>query len=48
MRQTVRLPGGTIASQRKDCALSNEVRRGIILVQICEDCSDPRLLSERW
>jgi hypothetical protein len=37
MRQTVRFPFGTIARQREDCALSNEMRRGIILVQICED-----------
>jgi len=40
MRQTVRFPCGTIARQREDCALSNEMRRGIILVQICEDWSE--------
>jgi hypothetical protein len=40
IRQTVRFPCGTITRQREDYALSNEMRRGIILVQICEDWSE--------
>ena len=40
MRQTVRFPSGAIARQREDGALSNEMRRGMILVQICEEWSE--------
>jgi hypothetical protein len=36
-------PCGTILRQREDCALSNEMRRGIILVQICQDWSEASL-----
>jgi hypothetical protein len=37
MRQTVGFPVGSIGGQREDCARSDEVGRGLVLVQFCED-----------
>ena len=41
MRQTVRLPRGSIVGQREDRALySDEMRRGVVFVQVSKDvCS---------
>src|SRR5580704_9126316 len=40
MRQAVGFPGGSIGCQREDSALSDEVRRGVVLVQLREDWSE--------
>jgi hypothetical protein len=40
MREAVGFPCGAIAPQREDCALSDEMRRGVVLVQVCEDWSE--------
>ena len=40
MRQAVSLPSGLIAGQRDDGALTNEVHRRIVFVQVCENGSE--------
>jgi hypothetical protein len=37
MRKAVGFPSGSIGCQREDRALSDEVRRGVVLVQLRED-----------
>jgi hypothetical protein len=39
MRQAVGFPGGSVARQREDRALSDQVRSRVVLVQRCEDWS---------
>jgi len=40
MRATIRLPRGSIVGQPEDRALSDEVRRGVVLVQVRKDWSE--------
>jgi hypothetical protein len=40
MRQAVSFSGGPLGSEREDRALSDEVRSGVILVQVREDGSE--------
>jgi hypothetical protein len=40
MREAVSFAGGTIAGEREDCALSDEVRGRFVLVQFGEDRSE--------
>ena len=37
MREAVGFAGSSILSQREDCALSDEMRRSLVLVQFGED-----------
>jgi len=38
--EAVGFPGCSVARQRKDGALSDEVRSCVVLVQVCEDRSE--------
>jgi len=40
MRQAVCFPGGLVGRQREECALSNKVGCGVVLIQLCEHWSE--------
>ena len=40
MRQAIGFSGSSVGGQREDGALSDEVRRGFVLIQLCEDWSE--------
>jgi hypothetical protein len=40
MRQAVCFPGGSVGHQREDCALSDKVSCGVVLIQLCEHWSE--------
>jgi len=40
VRQTIDFTGGPISRQREDCALSDEMRSGVVFVQVREDWSE--------
>ena len=52
MRQAVRFAGRSFVRQREDRALPDEVRRRIVLVQVCEHRSKrlarPQIHARRW